>query len=184
MHHANSKLQHWQTPCFGFQRVKCQQNRPFKIMKEHGPHICGDLKTLRPIYSAWKLSVKCTTKPCISTVTHWYHLCHFDKLYMIQPRSCSVTCTSSPCSRLLCCTRPSICGTYLKLSPLNRALSGRYKQDSCSRQRYASHIKKNMFTVLQLVLTLYNCRTWFSRNTFVSVYSLSPKGSGYATHKA
>lgn len=148
-------------------------------MKEHASHIYRELKTLIPICSR----VKWTTNVCISTVTHWYHLCHF-KLYMTQPRSCSVTCTSSPCSQLLCCTHPSTCGTYLKLSPLNRALSGTDKHDSCSRQRYTFQMKKNMLTVHQWVLTLYNCRTWFSRNTFVSVYSLSPKGSGYATHKA
>lgn len=36
---------------------------------------------------------------------------------------CCSTCTSSPCSQHLCCTRPNICGTSLKPSPLNPGLS-------------------------------------------------------------
>lgn len=154
-------------------------------MTQHGPHVCGELKTLIPICSAWKLTVVWTA-PLNRASAQWLT----DIIYVISTsctwfkQEAAVTGTSSPCSRLLCCTRPSICGTYLKPSPLNQALSGTWKQNSCSRQRYTSLIKKNMFTVLQWVLTLYNCRTWFSRNTLVSVYSLSPKGSGYATHKA
>lgn len=59
-----------------------------------------------------------------------------------------------------------------------------------SKISYFRHLKKKGTDVLFFVcgllwkLTLYNCRTWFSRNTLVSVYNLSPKGSGYATHRA
>lgn len=35
----------------------------------------------------------------------------------------NVTCTSSLCSQLLCCTHPSIGGTSLKPSPLSQGLS-------------------------------------------------------------
>lgn len=108
------------------------------------------------------------------------------KVKLQTQKSRNVTCTSSPCSQPLDCTHPSICGTSLKPSPLSPELS------KIHTEAWQLLLKKAMFFKNKRKpqkhfcewLTLYNWRTWFSRKILVSVYSLSPKGSGYATHKA
>lgn len=45
-----------------------------------------------------------------------------------ENKGSNVTCTSSPCSQLLCCTHPSICGTLPKPSPPIPTLSEMYTQ--------------------------------------------------------
>lgn len=165
MNRTNFKMQPCQTPGFGLNNVSRTDH---KTMKEPGADVCEELNSY--LFTLHK-----------SSPTHWYHLIN---PYLNKTSSCSVTCTSSPCSRPLCCTHPSICGTYLKLSPLNRALSARQTEERLWTEMQFTYLKKKRVTVLWSMLTLYNCRTWFSRNTFVSVYNLSPKGSGYATHKA
>lgn len=104
----NFKMQPCQTPGFGFHLNRVSRT-DHKTMKEPGADVCEELNSYPSTLHQ-------------SSLTHWYHLIN---PYLNKTCSHSVTCTSSPCSRHLCCTHPSICGTYLKLSPLNRALSGR-----------------------------------------------------------
>ncbi len=114
--------------------------------------------------------------------------CTTEKYSLISTRvpsatEAKLTCISSPCTQHLCCIPPSICDTSPKPSPPTQELSVRHT----TQWRNISTVKLRWHWPeprASPVLTLNNWRTWFSRNTFVSVYSLSPKGSGYATHSA